>query len=437
MEIIIPAKVKFIIKRIYEHGYEAFIVGGCVRDSILGNKPNDYDITTNAKPQDIIRIFDGYKILDNGIKHGTVGVVIEDEVYEITTYRIESEYEDNRRPKNVEFTSNLLKDLKRRDFTINAMAYNEKVGLIDKFDGIKDLHSKTIRTVGNPDDRFIEDGLRIIRAIRFSCKLGFEIEEETLSSIYKNVSIISKISVERITEEFTKAILSEYTDNITILIKSKILQYLDIYCYLDEYDYNMIENNISILKECPHNLEERLIMLEYLIINEKIKSINEDTKRIQFYKENMQGQSIFNKLRYSNKVTNVCNELIQVMILDEESLDRVKIKKILNKIGVEDFIRLIKLKKIFYKNYLFKQFKTDINEKNNILNNQISIVNDINSNRECYTIKSLDIDGNDLRDLGYVGMEIGKILNFLLDEVQKYPDINNKKQLIELLNKKS
>ena len=171
MKIIMPRSVEFIIDKIYEYGFEAFIVGGCVRDKILGNEPNDYDITTSAKPNDILNIFKEFKVIDNGIKHGTVGIIIDNEVYEITTYRIEGEYENNRKPKEVEFTLDLIEDLKRRDFTINAMAYNYKCGLIDKFNGLEDLQNKLIKTVGNADERFTEDALRIMRAIRFSCKL--------------------------------------------------------------------------------------------------------------------------------------------------------------------------------------------------------------------------------------------------------------------------
>lgn len=213
MYINLPKSVKFIIEKIKEHGEEAYIVGGCVRDSILGILPNDYDITTSAKPNKIIDIFKGYKIIENGIKHGTVGILIEDEVYEITTYRVEGEYEDNRRPKNVEFTSKLVDDLKRRDFTINAMAYNEEDKLIDYFDGVKDLHDKKIRTVGNPDERFIEDGLRIIRAIRFSSKLGFDIEKETFESIKRNSSILKNISRERVSDEIKKLYLVKTLKN--------------------------------------------------------------------------------------------------------------------------------------------------------------------------------------------------------------------------------
>ena len=435
MKIIMPRSVEFIIDKIYEYGFEAFIVGGCVRDKILGNEPNDYDITTSAKPNDILNIFKEFKVIDNGIKHGTVGIIIDNEVYEITTYRIEGEYENNRKPKEVEFTLDLIEDLKRRDFTINAMAYNYKCGLIDKFNGLEDLQNKLIKTVGNADERFTEDALRIMRAIRFSCKLGFTIEEKTLNSIYKNSSLITNISIERINDEFTKTILSNYTSNLIILIKSNILKYLNIYSDLKQADYSFLEKNINILEKAPRNLEERLILVEYLIINNKFVSINENIERIELYNLNMNNESIVNKLRYSNKIKNTCNKLIQFMIIDEGKLDKVKVKKILNEIGIENFIKILNLKNLYYDNCLHYSSEKDINIKKNIIDKIIHIVNDINNNRECYTIKELNINGNDLKQLGYRGSDIGKILNFLLNKVQENPHINHKVELIKLLNK--
>jgi len=435
MKIIMPRNVEFIIDRIYEYGFEAFIVGGCVRDKILGNEPNDYDITTSAKPNDILNIFKEFKIIDNGIKHGTVGIIIDNEVYEITTYRIEGEYENNRKPKEVEFTLDLIEDLKRRDFTINAMAYNYKCGLIDKFNGLEDLQNKLIKTVGNPDERFTEDALRIMRAVRFSCKLGFTIEEKTLNSIYKNSSLITNISIERINDEFTKTILSNYTSNLIIFIKSNILKYLNIYSDLKQADYSFLEKNINILEKAPRSLEERLILVEYLIINNKFVSINENIERIELYNLHMKNESIVNKLRYSNKIKNTCNKLIQFMIIDEGKLDKVKVKKILNEIGIENFIKILNLKKLYYDNCLHYSSEKDRNIKKNIIDKIIHIVNDINNNRECYTIKELNINGNDLKQLGYRGSDIGKILNFLLNKVQENPHINHKVELIKLLNK--
>ena len=196
MKIKLPKDVEEIIDYIYKFDKEAFIVGGCVRDSIIGVTPNDYDITTSASPDEIMDIFKEYRIIETGIKHGTITLMKNNSEYEITTYRIDGDYNDNRRPDYVEFTKDITKDLERRDFTINAMAYNHKVGLVDEFEGIKDLDRKLIKTVGIADERFNEDSLRIIRAVRFSSKLGFNIEHETLTSIYKNMNLIKNVSVD-------------------------------------------------------------------------------------------------------------------------------------------------------------------------------------------------------------------------------------------------
>ncbi|WP_052356488.1 CCA tRNA nucleotidyltransferase [[Clostridium] dakarense] len=351
MKINLPKKVEFIINKIYENGYEAFIVGGCVRDYILGLEPNDYDITTSATPNEILEIFKDYKTIEIGIKHGTVSVMIDNELYEITTYRLESEYEGNRRPKSVEFTSNIYHDLKRRDFTINAMAYNDKVGLIDKFDGVNDVKRKVIKTVGNPDERFNEDGLRIVRAIRFSAKLGFEIEEDTLKSIYKNANIIKNISIERITDEFNKIILSKNSKKIITLYETKILKYIGMKLDLDEDEKYIFEKELDILSECDKNLEERLVMLEYLIINRSEKELR--------YEE---GKGIINLLRYSKKTTDNCNKLIENMFLDENNIDKIKIKERLRKIGYSNLIKVLKLKRIYY-NYILKDDNCKLKEK--------------------------------------------------------------------------
>jgi len=425
MEIFIPKEVKFLIDRICKSGYEAFIVGGCVRDSILNIKPNDYDITTNANPNEIIDIFNDYKIIDTGIKHGTVSIILNDNIYEITTYRIEGEYENNRRPKNVEFTSNIEEDLRRRDFTINAMAYNEKLGIIDKFNGLEDLKKRTIKTVGNPDERFEEDGLRMIRAIRFSSKLGFIIEKNTLNSIYKNAYIIKNISIERINDEFTKTLLSDNPQNVALLYKTNIFRYLGIYFSLNENHYKKLEKNIDILRSCEKNLLDRLIILEYLISNEILKDIDSD-KKYKYYCENIKKVNIINNLRYSNKVINYCNDIMDYMIKDIEKIDNVIIKKYLNKIGYEKLNKVLELK------LLYNVF---LDNKNTIefLKECINKLNQIENNKECYTIKGLDIDGKILKDLGYNGKQIGEKLDFLLDEVIKNPLLNKKEILMSLL----
>ncbi|HSQ88440.1 CCA tRNA nucleotidyltransferase [Romboutsia sp.] len=435
MKINLPKQVEFIIDKIYENGHEAFIVGGCVRDSILGIKPNDYDITTNAKPDEVIEIFKDYKIIDNGIKHGTIGLIIDKDIYEITTYRIESEYEGNRRPKDVKFTSNIIEDLKRRDFTINSIAYNYKRGLIDVFDGMNDIHRKVVKTVGDPDERFNEDGLRIVRAIRFSSKLGFDIESKTLKSIYKNSYIVKEISKERITDEVNKIILSKNPQQIILLYTTGILQSLGIYCDLNGNEYNMLKKYSEILVQCSENLEERLLMLEYLISNKEITDMsNKEDENIKYYKENIQPKSIVNKLKYSKYISNHCNKLIEYMFIDENNIDLIKIKKILNKIGAKNLNQVFKLKKMYYEyNLKNDSYNESFKIKYNLLNNYINKIECIEKNKECYMIKDLDINGSILEGLGYKGIDIGNKLNYLLEEVIKNPSLNKRENLMKLL----
>ena len=412
MKIYLPKVVKFIIDRIYEYGYEAFIVGGCIRDCILGITPNDYDITTNATPNKIMDIFKEFKLIKNGIKHGTIGILIDGDIYEITTYRIESEYEDSRRPKSIEFTGNIVDDLKRRDFTINAMAYNDKKGLIDDFGGIVDLKNKVIKTVGNPDKRFNEDGLRIIRAIRFSSKLGFNIEDKTLNSIYKNYHIVKNISIERITDEINKIIISTNPQNIILLYKTKIFEILGIYYNFNNDNYLRLEKQLKIISLIDE-IEYKLLLLQYIINNEA--------------KDYNNRNYIVNILRYPNKVKDDINNLIEYMYIDESNLNKIDIKYILNKIGDSRFEKILNLKNIYY--------SANYNKKSKYIKPCINILKDIINNKECYTIKDLKLNGNDLKELGYKGNEIGTNLNYLLEEVIKNPNLNSKKLLIEKLNK--
>ena len=435
MYINLPKSVKFIIEKIKEHCEEAYIVGGCVRDSILGILPNDYDITTSAKPNKIIDIFKGYKIIENGIKHGTVGILIEDEVYEITTYRVEGEYEDNRRPKNVEFTSKLVDDLKRRDFTINAMAYNEEDKLIDYFDGVKDLHDKKIRTVGNPDERFIEDGLRIIRAIRFSSKLGFDIEKETFESIKRNSSILKNISRERVSDEIKKIILSENPQKLGLLYSLNIFKELEIYSHVENYEDFCTK--LTILKECNISLEQRLLMIEFLILENNTKRLNKTKEKIEFYNKNIRKNNIVSKLKYPNNVTKYINNMIDYMLIDNIDLDKIGIKKILNKIGIDNLKDILKLKEIYYKKVGDCEEIEELSIRKHSIDKYTEFIEEIAKNNEFYKINDLDINGNDLRLMGYSGKSIGEQLNHLLEIVICNPEKNSKSELMNLsrLNK--
>ena len=397
MKIKIPRDVIEIIDNLYKNGFEAYIVGGCVRDYIVGQKPNDYDVATSAKPDEMIDIFKNEKIIKTGIKHGTITLIKNHKKYEITTYRIDGEYKDNRRPEEVEFTKNITEDLKRRDFTINAIAYNEKVGIIDKFGGIDDIKSKVIKTVGNSDKRFNEDALRIIRAVRFSCKLGFSIEEKTLKSIYKNINLIKNVSVERIQEEFNKILISNNIEKIYILYDAGMFKTLGI-------------DNIKIKKD------------ELININSSRKELVIRLVEFIYIMGNItEGEKLIDKLKYSNKIKKQCKSILNFIDKDIY-LDKICIKKFLNKLGKENLLNILYIKKIIINDFtdsMYIEF--------------IELINEIETKDECYRIDKLAIDGNDLKELGYIGKDIGQKLNQLLEVVIKKPEMNNNLNLIEII----
>lgn len=398
MKIDMPIDVKDIINDIYINGYEAYIVGGCVRDSIVGIKPNDYDITTNAKPEDTIRIFKNYRVIETGIKHGTITLIKNKNEYEITTYRIDGTYNDNRRPESVEFTSDIVQDLKRRDFTINSIAYNHKVGIVDAFNGIEDINKKIIRTVGDADERFKEDGLRIIRAVRFSSKLNFEIDNKTLESIYKNIKLIKNISSERIQEELNKILLSDYPEKIYILYDANLFDIFKI------KNVKMNKNDLIKLKSSKKDLVIRLSIFIYIL-----GDINESKK-------------ILDLLRYSNKIKSQCITILDN--LDNKIIDdKIAIKIYLKEIGHESLNYLLYVKKV-----LDIEFEKKYCDKIN------NLIKEIDLNKECYSLKELALNGRDLNALGYKGKEIGEKLNFLLYNVIENPNINNKTDLINIID---
>ena len=359
MKIKIPKDVEELIEEIYNNGYEAFIVGGCVRDSVIGLVPNDYDITTNATPNEIINIFKNYKVIETGIKHGTVTIIKNKSEYEITTYRIDGEYKDNRRPDKVEFTSNIKKDLERRDFTINAIAYNSKVGLVDEFEGIRDINKKLIKTVGSPEKRFKEDGLRIIRAVRFSAKLAFEIDKNTMEAIYKNINLISGVSYERIQEEINKILLSDNPEKIYILYDAGIFDVLNL------YDINIEENKLNKVKVCNKDLILRLSIFTYLM---------GDT-----YK----GKQFLKLLKYSNNIRIQCEKIIENIDIDLKK-SKKNVKKYLNKFGKINFMYILKINEI-------------LNNKDNT--KIYEIIDEVEKNNECYELKSLSVNVNYLKAL--------------------------------------
>jgi tRNA nucleotidyltransferase (CCA-adding enzyme) len=430
-----PKNVKYIIDTLIGNGYEAYAVGGCVRDSILNKEPKDWDITTQAKPEDVINLFD--KVILTGVKHGTVTVMLNNEGYEVTTYRTDGEYEDNRHPKEVNFVSSLNEDLARRDFTINAMAYNERDGLIDYFDGMKDLNNKMINTVGNPKKRFDEDALRMLRAIRFSAQLNFEINNNVLIAIKELKDNLRNISKERIREEFNKILINN-PQKVQLLKEAGILEYI-IPNIINTYDFDQ-NNPYHIYDLYTHSLlateiiEPILHLKLTMILHDLGKPATKttDEKGISYYYAHANesrkiAEKVLAELKYDNATISKVLTLVQYHDCTLKS--KLSIKKMLNKVGEELLRDLIKVQ------LADGSAQNPIYSKERILNlmEVEKILDVIISENECYTIKDLKINGEDLISLGFrKGKEIGETLKYLLNVIMDDPKLNEKDELIRL-----
>ncbi|MBQ3004304.1 MAG: CCA tRNA nucleotidyltransferase [Clostridia bacterium] len=376
IKITLPDEVKYVLEKLNSNGYEAFAVGGCVRDSIMGNIPNDWDICTAAKPDKISEIFSTHRIIDIGIKHGTVAVMVDGNLLEVTTYRIDGDYNDSRHPDKVLFTDLLQEDLKRRDFTVNAMAFNPSVGLIDCFDGISDINNKVLRCVGEPLTRLSEDALRILRAVRFSSKLGFSVEDKTKEAMFELKDTLNKIAVERIRVELDgilngkKALkaIKEYSDIIRTFVP-------DFNPDLLTSLYGSLSVRRALFFTCAGDIEKNMT-----------------------------------KLRYSNA------DISEIVALDsckdiELKPDPILIKRLLGKIGKKNLLLLLDFR-LPGKSKSFEQLV----EK---------------CSKECYLIRDLAVNGNDLMKIGFSGKDIRLILEDLLEKVITGKLPNNKKILLE------
>ncbi|MGY5215345.1 CCA tRNA nucleotidyltransferase [Clostridium butyricum] len=427
----IPSDVQYIINVLIENGYEGYMVGGCVRDLLINREPNDYDITTNAKPEVVARLFD--KVILTGLKHGTVTVVINKVQYEVTTYREDGEYKDSRHPENVKFVTNIKKDLSRRDFTINAMAYNKEKGLIDYFDGLSDLKNKVIRTVGNPEKRFTEDSLRMLRAVRFAVQLDFKIEESIIQSIKILNNNLEFISKERIREEFNKIILKD-PNGLKLLHECSILKYIadDLDKAYDYYIndkikcYNLYEHLILSSCNIKKDLSLRLTMLFHDL--GKLKDWNNKLEKVDniFIESACIAEKILRSLKYDNGTIKKVKTLITYMHSDLE--DKVSIKKLLNIIDVELFEDLIKVKKAHIMSENIEEVKFLNIEK---------LYCDILEKNECFRIRDMKINGEDIIKIGVKkGKDVGTMLNYLLCKVIEDNNLNYKKKLLELAEDK-
>ena len=438
MKISLPKDVEYIINTLQRAGYEAYAVGGCVRDTILNREPDDWDITTSAKPMEIKRLFP--VTIDTGIQHGTVTVLKNHVGYEVTTYRIDGEYADNRHPKEVIFTANLKEDLLRRDFTINAMAYNHEKGIIDEYGGLDDIRDGIIRCVGNPYDRFSEDALRIMRAVRFSAQLGYKIEEETSKAIVKLSPNLASISAERINTELTKLLLSPNPDYLRdayrLGITGVVLPELDRCMECEQVNphhcYSVGEHTLHSLKIVPDDKVLRYTMLFHDFGKPDTQSVDEDG-RMHFYghpavSERM-ASDIMHRLKFDNDTMNAVKLLCKNHDL-EITEDNKHVRRAMNKLGTDNFGKLLMVKRAD----CLAQSDYKREEKLASLDKLTSIYNEIVNAGECVCMKDLAVCGRDLIDLGIKpGPAMGAILDELLNKVIDDPALNDREVLLEIV----
>lgn len=441
MKITLPQKVSNIIQTLESAGYEAYAVGGCVRDSVLGREPQDWDITTSAKPMEVKRLFS--HTIDTGIQHGTVTVMINREGFEVTTYRIDGEYEDARHPKEVIYTASLLEDLKRRDFTINAMAYNHGRGLVDAFDGMGDLKRGIIRCVGEPRERFTEDALRMLRALRFAAQLGFEVEENTFRAIRELAPSIAKISAERIQVELVKLLLSEHpgllrevcASGIADVILPEFAELMRTSQHNPHHCYSVGEHTIRVVEGVPGDRVLRLAAMFHDIAKPVCKTTDEQGID-HFHGHPQEGAEmthrIFRRLKFDvDTMQRVC---ALVRWHDHNpSLKPAKIRRAIYQVGEDRYPRIFALKRadILAQSDFQREEKLAYVEEYQRMYEQILL------EKDCLSLRDLAVNGSDLIALGLrPGKEIGLILKNLLDEVLEEPDRNRKEFLLEQVKKK-
>ncbi len=396
LNIHLPSQVEYIIEKLSEHGFEAYAVGGCVRDTMLHREPEDWDITTSAYPNQVKQIF--RRTIDTGIVHGTVTVMLGGCGYEVTTYRIDGEYEDGRHPKSVEFTLKLEEDLKRRDFTINAMAYHPKQGLVDLFDGIGDLKCGNIRCVGEARDRFTEDALRMMRAVRFAAQLGFAIEAQTQEAIRALAPGLCKVSKERIQAELTKLLLSPNPQTVEKLFSLGLVKQV-----LPELARGFDAAEGGRMLERLRETEADSI-LRYTVFLSVLEASQENRR--------VRTEKLLRDLKFDNHTIDFVSRLSEHQY-DTLSTDKGMLRKQIVEMGEDIFPYLIKLQKAEEVERLYKEIKRAGN---------------------CLSIKELAVNGRDLAEAGIKpGKELGGILKKLLYIVLEKPECNTREKLLSEL----
>ena len=432
MELLLNNSIHEIMNQFSSNGFEVFLVGGCVRDMIMGLVPHDYDFTTNARPEQVHDIFSEYRIIDTGIKHGTVTLIYNGESYEITTYRKETEYDDHRHPASITFSDHIYEDLIRRDFTVNALAYNPEKGLIDYFDGIKDIENRIIRCVGDPDARFNEDALRILRAIRFATRFDFSIEQNTEDALFANKELLKYISLERITAEFNEIICSDKAAEYISRYREIIAVFLPEISIMFEYDqnsryhcYDLWHHSLQVVKKVAPSVTSRWTALLHDIGKPDVRTVGKD--------------NYYHYIGHASRSAEITAKILRRMHFDRKSMEYItelvrnhdynfnndaKIKFIIAEHGYQFYKDLIDLKtadnlahhpdfindKSYYDGLLDKgeQFKENI-----------------------IHMSDMKIDGNDIRALGITGPAIGKALHRAYHKVLEGTVKNDHETLIK------
>ena len=426
-QINIPAGAQTVIHLLENAGFEAYVVGGCVRDSLLGLAPHDWDICTSAKPNEMLELcaMHGIKTIETGIKHGTVTVCLPEfeAMYEVTTYRIDGEYSDNRHPDTVEFSTSIQDDLSRRDFTVNAMAYNTHTGLVDPFHGEKDLRRHQICCVGNPVDRFHEDALRIMRALRFSSVYGFAIEEDTAKAIHQLAPYLKNIAVERIQVELNKLLLGkgvleillDYSDVMAVIIP-EIAPCIGFQQNNPYHEYTVCDHIAhAVANDTGDDLSVKIALLLHDI--GKPQCYSEDEWGGHFHGHSVPSHDIadrvMQRLRFDNKTRE--DVLTLVLYHDSEIAPTHKaVRRWLSKIGESNFRKLLAVKLADIKAHAESTQQPRIDKCLALY----GILDEVIAQGHCFSIKDLAIGGKDIRSLGVPeGKLIGDILNHILDKV--------------------
>lgn len=435
----LPEKVGRIIGTLQEHGYEAYAVGGCIRDSILGREPEDWDITTSAMPEETKALFD--KTFDTGIQHGTITVLLEKEGFEVTTYRIDGKYEDSRHPKEVTFTRNLREDLLRRDFTINAMAYNETDGLVDIFGGLEDLEEGMIRCVGTAKERFKEDALRILRGVRFAAQLGFDIEEDTRQGMKELAWTLQNISAERIQVELVKMITSKrpemlreaYELGMTRIVLPEFDQLMTTGQETPHHMYSVGEHTLHAMKNIRADKILRLAMLLHDMGKPALKTVDE-AGVAHFKKHALESEriaeNVLRRLKFDNDTIRKVTRLVRCHDLRMPATAK-SVRRAMNQIGEELFPYYMEVRRAD----VLAQSMYQREEKIENLDQIEELYHQIVEDGDCVSLKDLAVTGRDLIASGMKpGKKIGEKLEELLKLVIEDPKLNTKEELLKRLN---